>query len=1360
MYKKYFLYFYEVFTESETGPGVLCRTGNKRKQQQMTMMMRVSDAAHEAGVAADASFASYVSSESVPTIDVTPLVQVRITSYKTSNGEAVSPPQAAMGLDNLPDSMSAHGRKRPATHNKGPAKQVPGAAGAAMPKRSASAIERGEARRHQVQQQQGAPKGRDARAEQAHDVRRLLMGLVVGNSRHAQPELHPGDPWQKLPSTSSGRGETPSASTTPLLDNSQPASPDSFRLMPLKGKQLSITGEREPRFKGPGRTPLSDGDAQLCSPSDCRPSDKKPQYPVLVNFTPVAETGAPDDVRRRARLANKTKISRSLFGGTGDESLLVQAEHRKASWDSTAALEGVKDFAMPSHAELPGRNMSEKEAEVWLNRWVETLSVEEELFTSTINFAEIKFHELLEADNISELRKGLSAPAASADRKPNAFRTAVCFILLDRILPRLGSFAPMIKKLREEIAKSVYSGLNVADMDKSMGVLKSKEPHYALNAEPFFVNNARLLQKIQSMKDRFNDALERMRVAEEEAMQLRNQVASLDARLTGLQMQLQVAAMERSHDQEDFHKRETLLLTEMQQLRDKATQAAVAAAQVRVQQDNGVGGAANSAKVQGDLDRGTEEASIAFANPGVSQFENTRSGLENASTLDVKEAMDFLLKCGKQAMRIMEDDVEQYSRQAQLWQRAVTNTHDISMLMTQPGDTLATLSRTFVPDILLRWVAYHVKQSRRVVVVDGPIKPNNLTVDLADGLMLTQVLHQVLPKGKQSSVEELLDILKSTPEVRFWWCGQKMSELTDDPKWMTTELSSKNSGGRMELLLLLMVTRPSLDGGLFGTGKELQRMMAQVHDRFEAVKDSFAQFNNHLESAVNRGQKLNVVTVELLLRSMGDCKVEIDKVAQHLSVVAEELVAINQAAAEVSSNVAFYLQQRSNQKVTEPHDEAMAMEEEAGRETSAKQDPGKEQRKQSIIAPVKKSKPTVDLLPGKLAQLKNSLTKPVRHIISNLMLEKLQDAFQGLMHAEQVRLLEKAAEACVLNFDLLRRTFRQYCKLFKSINTSLVKSGGAAMSLQSWQMLLTDIHILGPPINCPSSLLKPKKAEEAFKHANFVKNPKNGRYEFGHGAGELEVNEFIEGLLRVAIEWAKNLEKDIVFCFHSIIASIERDAKKDECEEFRLACRSQAVQNLLIQHSDALTYAYKVYSGMDNSVMDSEAEQGELDTSHLESMNLAEFMALTRDAGIQDINLTRPEIVNIFIYVQDDGSVIDQSTNEANGSGGGGGLIGGQPMADDTEMDYGEYCEVSPVIFQTVNVHAHFRCVGVAERRACFPLSDPLFVTVVYTCTSGEQALCGCACYKTLDPYITLPQRLELIIIKHIVPLCNAMKAG
>ena len=109
------------------------------------------------------------------------------------------------------------------------------------------------------------------------------------------------------------------------------------------------------------------------------------------------------------------------------------------------------------------------------------------------------------------------------------------------------------------------------------------------------------------------------------------------------------------------------------------------------------------------------------------------------------------------------------------------------------------------------------------------------------------------------------------------------------------------------------------------------------------------------------------------------------------------------------------------------------------------------------------------------------------------------------------------------------------------------------------------------------------------------------------GAVELEMHEFVEGLLRVAVEWAKGLEKEIVFCFHSIVASIAQDAKKDEvkrdcdahardrltigrclslrntvqCDEFRMACRSQAVQDVLTQHSDALSYAYMVYSGMD-----------------------------------------------------------------------------------------------------------------------------------------------------------------------------------
>jgi hypothetical protein len=71
---------------------------------------------------------------------------------------------------------------------------------------------------------------------------------------------------------------------------------------------------------------------------------------------------------------------------------------------------------------------------------------------------------------------------------------------------------------------------------------------------------------------------------------------------------------------------------------------------------------------------------------------------------------------------------------------------------------------------------------------------------------------------------------------------------------------------------------------------------------------------------------------------------------------------------------------------------------------------------------------------------------------------------------------------------------------------------------------------------------------------------------------------------------------------------------------------------------------------------------------------------LKQDASIQDINLTRAEIVNIFIYVQDDGTVVQHSDNQADGPEVGGTLIGGQPMGDDTEMDFGEFCEVNVAI--------------------------------------------------------------------------------
>lgn len=192
--------------------------------------------------------------------------------------------------------------------------------------------------------------------------------------------------------------------------------------------------------------------------------------------------------------------------------------------------------------------------------------------------------------------------------------------------------------------------------------------------------------------------------------------------------------------------------------------------------------------------------------------------------------------------------------------------------------------------------------------------------------------------------------------------------------------------------------------------------------------------------------------------------------------------------------------------------------------------------------------------------------------------------------------------------------------------------------------------------------------------------------------------------------------QEVIFSFQAILSNIERDAKHEESSHFRQACRAREIEHVLIKFSTELMFVYKVYSGMD--VAGADEPGGE--SSSLDSLNLIEFFTMIRDAGIQDVNLTKPEIINIFIYVQDDGSIINEpreenaDAREGHHAHHGGPVPAGQPMPDDTEMDYGEFCE----------------------------------------------ALCGCACYKTLDPYITMPQKLEFLIIKNIVPLFHALKEG
>jgi hypothetical protein len=411
-------------------------------------------------------------------------------------------------------------------------------------------------------------------------------------------------------------------------------------------------------------------------------------------------------------------------------------------------------------------------------------------------------------------------------------------------------------------------------------------------------------------------------------------------------------------------------------------------------------------------------------------------------------------------------------------------------------------------------------------------KPTNLGVDLKDGVMLMQVLHQTIPPEMQPPPEEFLEFIKSPEETRLLWIGRKMSEFTGDAKWMTTDLSSSFSTERLEMLMLLMIGRPRLDGAVFGQCKLLQNIMTEISDRFDVAKESFADFNVHIKKAILQQKSVDVVSMELVLRNLSACQEQIMKLNKHLPVVADELRSARAVLDKMLIKVANYLQERSNTKFTPGADSQM----ESGTEGQSDDDGGEgtgQHRATIIIPPVKSTKPTIDLIPGRLGTLRASLTKPVRHMISNLAMEKLQDMFEGYMYEDRVRILEKCAEICVVNYDVLRRTFRHYCKVYKSHNVSLLQSGGSAMSLESWQLLMVDIMVVGPAINCPHNMLTPEASESIFARANYVVDYKTGRYAPGRGAAELEVNEFVEGLLRAAAQWSKIVKKVRRKCLHT-----------------------------------------------------------------------------------------------------------------------------------------------------------------------------------------------------------------------------------
>lgn len=227
-----------------------------------------------------------------------------------------------------------------------------------------------------------------------------------------------------------------------------------------------------------------------------------------------------------------------------------------------------------------------------------------------------------------------------------------------------------------------------------------------------------------------------------------------------------------------------------------------------------------------------------------------------------------------------------------------------------------------------------------------------------------------------------------------------------------------------------------------------------------------------------------------------------------------------------------------------------------------------------------------------------------------------------------------------------------------------------------------------------SKKMTAKRCEDIFKLANMYVDGQTGRIVTGNK--DLEAPEFIEGLIRISAEIGTKNALELPFSYLQVVKMISQYAKKERTETFRRACRDSTVQDLLHKNEESLKEIYNAYAKLDNTADDI-----------MEEMNLQEFLLFARDANIIDSNLTQTCIVNIFIYVQDedpDTHHVQDKVSE--------GADGGAEVETDRQLDFGEFCE----------------------------------------------ALCGCSCYKILDPYFTLQQKVDHLCSRFIVPFATKVK--
>jgi hypothetical protein len=490
--------------------------------------------------------------------------------------------------------------------------------------------------------------------------------------------------------------------------------------------------------------------------------------------------------------------------------------------------------------------------------------------------------------------------------QPNYLRVAAALDMLDILIPVLGSFQPVMSRLRDEFVRGIYmpekKGKMSEDADakkRSMDISVSSQKHEGsrtrtvrslsgnaidsgsanvasseavragasyFSRTPYFKSGIRTATDAEWLRgmDQTMKALEassknlQLQVAE-----LEMEKTVLEKRIEGFQLRTQTMETEMDLNGKRWAKKEATFLKEIEVLTEKLDVSMVQSQTAASDADHSTAEHSQSVSLL------TKGASM--ARQGAPAMPMYMPSAQDASAAGARLEKDrAVLQIIQKLANILIDFSRKESQNLCADMRATTQrfekTPTVRMLLKQ-GETCVEFDRTSrfnTQELLTRWISAHLKQA-----VNNSLLPEgstfvikNLTTDLDDGLVLLDFINLVLPKDMKWPEEKVSTARIGSLETRGSLFAQTMVALTADPQWEEVDLFKSGDGSldvRIRFLSLLYLLSASLNCTPWGTGQQLAANYNKMQDEAEHLEYCSDKLLQLLEAAALSSEPLSAI---------------------------------------------------------------------------------------------------------------------------------------------------------------------------------------------------------------------------------------------------------------------------------------------------------------------------------------------------------------------------------------------------------------------------------------------------------------------------------------------------------------------